>query len=71
MKFEDLTIKQYIDLLNVDAMETSDIDKKIKKLAIVLEKKESEVENLPLTAFDKIKFLDNIPNQIKIQNLNI
>ncbi len=68
MKFEDLTIKQYIDLLEVDKLEISEIEKKIKKLAIVLDKKESEVENLPLTAFDKIKFLDNIPNQIKFRD---
>jgi len=68
MKFEDLTIKQYIDLLEVDKLEISKIEKKIKKLAIVLDKKESEVENLPLTAFDKIKFLDNIPNQIKFKD---
>ena len=64
MKFEDLTIKQYIDLLEVDNSDISKIEKKIKKLEIVLGKK----ENLPLTAFDKIKFLDNIPNQIKFKD---
>ncbi len=68
MKFEDLTIKQYIQLLEVNNSDISEIEKKIKKLAIVLDKKESEVENLPLTAFDKIKFLDNIPNQIKFKD---
>ena len=67
MKFEDLTIKQYIDLLAVDAMETSDIDKKIKKLAIVLNKKESEVEAMPITAFENIGFLSNIPKQLKFK----
>ena len=64
MKFEDLTIKQYIDLLEVDNSDISKIEKKIKKLEIVLGKQ----ENLPLTAFDKIKFLDNIPNQIKFRD---
>ena len=67
MKFEDLTIKQYIDLLAIDAMETSDIDKKIKKLAIVLGKKESEVEAMPITAFENIGFLSNIPKQLKFK----
>ena len=67
MKFEDLTIKQYIDLLAVDALETSDIDKKIKKLAIVLGKKESEVEAMPITAFENIGFLSNIPKQLKFK----
>ena len=67
MKFEDLTIKQYIDFLNVDALETSDIDKKIKKLAIVLGKKESEVEAMPITAFENIGFLSNIPKQLKFK----
>jgi hypothetical protein len=64
MKFEDLTIKQYIDLLKVDNSDISKIEKKIKKLEIVLGKQ----ENLPLTAFDKIKFLDNIPTQIKFRD---
>jgi hypothetical protein len=64
MKFEDLTIKQYIDLLEVDNSDISKIEKKIKKLEIVLGKQ----ENLPLTAFDKIKFLDNIPTQIKFRD---
>lgn len=67
MKFEDLTIKQYIDLLAVDTLETSDIDKKIKKLAIVLNKKESEVEAMPITAFENIGFLNNIPKQLKFK----
>ena len=67
MKFEDLTIKQYIDLLAVDALETSDIDKKIKKLAIVLGKKESEVEAMPITAFENIGFLNNIPKHLKFK----
>ena len=67
MKFEDLTIKQYIDLLAVDSLETSDIDKKIKKLAIVLNKKESEVEAMPITAFENIAFLSNIPKQLKFK----
>ena len=67
MKFEDLTIKQYIDLLAVDSLETSDIDKKIKKLAIVLNKKESEVEAMPITAFENIGFLNNIPKQLKFK----
>ena len=67
MKFEDLTIKQYIDLLNVDSLETTDIDKKIKKLAIVLGKKESEVEAMPITAFENIGFLSNIPKQLKFK----
>jgi hypothetical protein len=64
MKFEDLTIKQYIDLLEVDNSDISKIEKKIKKLEIVLGKQ----ENLPLTAFDKIKFLENIPTQIKFRD---
>lgn len=67
MKFEDLTIKQYIDLLAVDSLETSDIDKKIKKLAIVLNKKESEVEAMPITAFENIGFLSKIPKQLKFK----
>lgn len=67
MKFEDLTIKQYIDLLAVDSLETTDIDKKIKKLAIVLGKKESEVEAMPITAFENIGFLSNIPKQLKFK----
>ena len=67
MKFEDLTIKQYIDLLNVDAMETSEIEKKIKKLAIVLDKQESEIEAMPITAFENIGFLSNIPKQLKFK----
>ena len=67
MKFEDLTIKQYIDLLAVDALDASDIDKKIKKLAIVLGKKESEVEAMPITAFENIGFLSNIPKQLKFK----
>jgi hypothetical protein len=67
MKFEDLTIKQYIDLLAVDSLETTDIDKKIKKLAIVLNKKESEVEAMPITAFENIGFLSNIPKQLKFK----
>jgi len=68
MKFEDLSIKQYIDLLEVDKLEISEIEKKIKKLAIVLDKQESEVDNYPLQAFEKIKFLNNIPNQIKFKD---
>ena len=68
MQFEDLTIKQYIDLLEVDNSDISKIEKKIKKLAIVLDKPESEVDNYPLQAFEKIKFLNNIPNQIKFRD---
>lgn len=64
MKFEDLTISQYIKVTEVAKENISEIEKRIKLLEIILEK---NVDNLPIDSFKEIEFLNNIPKDIKFK----
>lgn len=61
MKFEDLTINQYLKIVEIEKSDLSTVEKKIKKLELI----KGNSDNLPINSLNEVEF--DIPIDLKFK----